>query len=130
GNDLGSACGLNANTDGTPGSAGYPTPDGKPDGFAKPVRRYQALEIEANKNFSHNFLMRVNYRWAKLNGNYEGLFRNDNGQSDAGMSSMFDSAQGILGLMGAQFAVGPLNTNRRQVGNRNASYSAANGLMR
>jgi hypothetical protein len=133
-NDLGSACALNYPSDGggaaIPGAAGYPTPDGKPDGFATPVRRYQALEIEANKNFSHNFLLRVNYRFAKLNGNYEGLFRNDNGQSDPGISSLFDFTTGVLGLLGAQFQSGPLNTDRRDVGNLYGSYTMPRGYLR
>jgi hypothetical protein len=134
GNDLGSACGLNVNIDANgnpvPGFAAYPAPDGKPDGFAQPKRRYQALEIEANKNFSHNFMVRVNYRFAKLNGNYEGLFRNDNGQSDPGISSLFDFTTGILGLLGNQFSVGPLNTDRRDVGNLYGSYTFPQKLFK
>ncbi len=126
GNVVGAACGQNPGdvTDGiyTPGAAGATTPDGKPDGFAMPVRRYQALEIEANKNFSHNFLLRANYRFAKLYGNYEGLYRNDNGQSDPGISSLFDFTQGVIGLLGAQFQPGYLNTDRRDVGNIYGSY--------
>lgn len=133
-NDLGSACttnyGVDANGNPLPGFAGYPAPDGKPDGFAQPVRHYQALEIEANKNFSHNFLLRINYRFAKLNGNYEGLFRNDNGQSDPGISSLFDFTTGVLGLLGAQFQSGPLNTDRRDVGNLYGSYTVPRGYMR
>ncbi len=62
--------------------------------FCQAERKYQAVEIEANKNFSHNFLLRANYRYAKLKGNYEGLFRNDNGQSDPGISSLFDFTPG------------------------------------
>jgi hypothetical protein len=124
GNVVGAACGQN------PDTAGIPTPDGKPDGYATPVRRYQAVEIEANKNFSHNFLLRANYRYAKLRGNYEGLFRNDNGQSDPGISSLFDFTQGVVGLLGDQFAVGPLNTDRRDVGNLYGSYYLANGFAR
>ena len=116
GNDIGAACGQN------PDEAGLTTPDGKPDGFAQAVRRYQAVEIEANKNFSHNFMLRANYRFAKLKGNYEGLFRNDNGQSDPGISSLFDFTQGVVGLLGDQFAVGYLNTDRRDVGNLYGSY--------
>ncbi len=114
---IGAACGLN------PDVAGLPTPDGKPDGFANPRRHYQALEIELNKSFSHNFLMRANYRFAKLYGNYEGLYRNDNGQSDPGVSSLFDFTQGILGELGGQFTPGYLNTDRRNVGNLYASYA-------
>jgi hypothetical protein len=121
---VGAACGQN------PDTAGIPTPDGKPDGFATPVRKYQAVEVEANKNFSHNFLLRANYRYAKLNGNYEGLYRNDNGQSDPGISSLFDFTPGVIGLLGAQFAVGPLNTDRRDVGNLYGSYYLSNSFAK
>jgi Carboxypeptidase regulatory-like domain len=121
---VGAACGQN------PDVAGFPTPDGKPDGFATPVRRYQSLEVELNKNFSRGFLIRANYRFAKLWGNYEGLFRNDNGQSDPGISSLFDFTQGVIGLLGAQFTPGYLNTDRRDVGNLYGSYSVSNGMFR
>ena len=120
----GGACGANTAT------AGDPTPDGKPDGFSNPYRHYQAIELEANKNFSHNFLLRVNYRWAKLYGNYEGLYRNDNGQSDPSISSLFDFTDGALGMLGQQFVQGFLNTDRRQVGNLYGSYTIPNGFMR
>jgi hypothetical protein len=121
---VGGACGYNVLT------AADPTPDGKPDGFSNPYRHYQALEFEANKNFSHNFLLRVNYRWAKLYGNYEGLYRNDNGQSDPSISSLFDFTNGVLGLLGQQFVEGYLNTDRRQVGNLYGSYTIPNGFMK
>jgi carboxypeptidase family protein len=112
----GGACGFNADV------AGNPVPDGIADGFANPRRHYQAFEVEVNKNFSHNYLFRANYRFAKLNGNYEGLFRNDNGQSDPGVSSLYDFTEGKLGLLGAQFAIGPLNEDRRNVANLFGSY--------
>jgi hypothetical protein len=121
---VGAACGQN------PDTAGLTTPDGKPDGFATPVRRYQSLEVELNKNFSRGFLVRANYRFAKLWGNYEGLYRNDNGQSDPGISSLFDFTQGVIGLLGAQFQPGYLNTDRRDVGNLYGSYTVQNGFMR
>jgi hypothetical protein len=121
---VGGACGYNVLT------AADPTPDGKPDGFSNPYRHYQALELEANKNFSHNFLLRMNYRWAKLYGNYEGLYRNDNGQSDPSISSLFDFTNGVLGLLGQQFQEGYLNTDRRQVGNLYGSYTIPNGFMK
>jgi Carboxypeptidase regulatory-like domain len=124
GNVVGAACGQN------PDTAGLTTPDGKPDGFATPVRRYQSLEVELNKNFSRGFLVRANYRFAKLWGNYEGLYRNDNGQSDPGISSLFDFTQGVIGLLGAQFQPGYLNTDRRDVGNLYGSYTVQNGFMR
>jgi carboxypeptidase family protein len=120
----GGACGANVAT------AGDPVPDGKPDGFSNPRRHYQALELEANKSFSHNFMVRVNYRYAKLFGNYEGLYRNDNGQSDPSISSLFDFTNGVLGLLGAQFVPGYLNTDRRQTGNLYGSYVIPSGFMK
>jgi hypothetical protein len=106
--------------------------DGIPDGFAQPVRNYTALEFEVNKSFSNNYLMRINYRHAKLFGNYEGAFRNDNGQSDPGISSLFDFTTGQYNLLGDQFKQGYLPTDVRNVLNTFFSYtiptSRAKGL--
>ena len=111
-------------------NVGAPIPDGIPDGEPNPRRHYQAVELEANKNFSHNFLLRVNYRWAKLFGNYEGLYRNDNGQSDPGISSLFDFSQGVLDMLGQQYVPGFLDTDRRQVGNVYGSYVVPAGFAK
>ncbi len=116
---VGGACFLNlATMDAGPG-------DGKPDGFVKPVRRYQALELEFDKRFSNHWLAVVNYRYGKLFGNYEGAYRNDNGQSDPGISSLFDFTAGKLNLLGDQFKPGWLSTDRRNVGNLFLSYTVA-----
>jgi hypothetical protein len=104
--------------------------DGIPDGFVNPVRIYQAVEIEANKSFSKNWMMRANWRIAKLYGNYEGAFRNDNGQSDPSISSLFDFTQGTFGLLGAQFQPGVLNTDRRHVINTFVSYTFDKSALR
>ncbi len=113
----------------TPGNA---VADGIPDGFPAPVRVYRAVEIEANKSFSKNWMMRANWRIASLKGNYEGAFRNDNGQSDPSISSLYDFTAGEYGLLGDQFTPGPLNTDRRHVINGFFSYvfdrSALKGL--
>jgi hypothetical protein len=97
-------------------------PDGIPDGFADPVRKYKAFEFELNKRFADHWQLLSNFRIAKLNGNYEGHLRNDNGQTDPGISSLFDFTQGDFNLLGDQFRVGPLNTDRRFVSNIYASY--------
>jgi len=34
--------------------------------------------------------MMASYRWSQLKGNFEGFFRSDNGQSDPGITSLFD----------------------------------------
>ncbi len=97
-------------------------PDGIPDGFPQPVRNYQAMEFEVNKSFSKNWQLRSNYRIARLKGNYEGAFRNDNGQTDPSISSLFDFTAGEFNLLGDQFALGYLNTDRRHVVNTYFSY--------
>lgn len=111
---------------------GSAVPDGVPDGFVNPIRQYTAVEIEVNKAFSKNWLMRANWRIAKLFGNFEGAFRNDNGQTDPAISSLFDFTPGEFGLLGDQFKPGVLNTDRRHVVNVFFSYfvdhSALKGL--
>jgi len=116
-NVIGGACILNVDTaDAGPG-------DGIPDGFVKPVRRYQAAEFELDKRLNNHWLARVNLRWGTLYGNYEGAYRNDNGQSDPGISSLFDFTAGALNLLGNQFANGDLSSDRRAVGNLLLSYN-------
>jgi len=99
--------------------------DGVADGFVKPVRRYQAVEVELDKRYSNHWLAVVNFRWGSLFGNYEGAYRNDNGQSDPGISSLFDFTSGALGLLGDQFKNGYLSSDRRAIGNVFLSYSIA-----
>jgi hypothetical protein len=105
-------------------------PDGKPDGFPNPVRIYKAVEIELNKRFSNGWQLLSNWRIASLRGNFEGHFRNDNGQTDPGISSLFDFTQGDFNLLGDQFAVGPLNTDRHHIVNIYGNYAlgGANNL--
>jgi hypothetical protein len=110
--------------------AGQVTPDGIPDGFTDPIRKYWAVEFEVNKTFSHNWQLRANYRIAKLFGNFEGAFRNDNGQSDPGISSLFDFTTGQFNQLGNQFLPGVLNTDRQQVANGYFSYVFDHGKLK
>ena len=105
---------------------GIPGADGVPDGFVDPVRVYQAMEFEVNKAMSKGWLMRANYRIAKLHGNYEGSFRNDNGQNDPNISSLFDFTRGDFNLLGQQFTPGVLNTDVRHLANGFVSYTFSN----
>src|SRR5438477_2542464 len=96
--------------------------DGKPGTYKDPKREYQAVEIEVNKGLSHNWALVANWRIARLRGNYEGSFRNDNGQADPGISSLFDLTEGKFGLLGQQQGIGSLNTDRRHVINVYTTY--------
>jgi hypothetical protein len=58
--------------------------------FESPVHNYNAVEFTANKRLSNNWSLISSYRWSRLTGNFEGFFRNDNGQSDPGISSLHD----------------------------------------
>jgi outer membrane receptor protein involved in Fe transport len=59
-------------------------------GFGRARRYYRALEFSATKRFSNNYQFIASYVFSSLIGNYEGLFRNDNGQSDPNITSLFD----------------------------------------
>src|SRR5437773_8264826 len=57
-------------------------------GYAR--RYYRALEFTATKRFTSSYQIIASYTYSSLVGNYEGLFRNDNGQSDPNITSLFD----------------------------------------
>lgn len=66
-----------------------------------PARRYyRALEFTATKRFTNNYQFIASYVYSSLIGNYEGLFRNDNGQSDPNITSLFDLVSLLNGLYG------------------------------
>lgn len=111
--------------------AGESGADGVPDGFPDPLHKYRAVEIELNKRFSNNWQLLTNWRIASLRGNFEGHLRNDNGQTDPAISSLFDFTAGDFNLLGDQFSDGPLNTERRHIANIYGSYAfGGQGLAR
>ncbi|HET7617809.1 MAG TPA: hypothetical protein VFK20_04810, partial [Vicinamibacterales bacterium] len=63
---------------------------GQPVSFEDPIHEYDAVQFSAEKRFSHNWGLQASYRWSRLHGTYEGFFRNDNGQSDPAITSLFD----------------------------------------
>lgn len=58
--------------------------------FEEATHEYDAMELTAAKRFANNWGIQASYRLSRLNGNYEGFYRNDNGQSDPGITSLFD----------------------------------------
>ncbi|WP_257312499.1 TonB-dependent receptor [Geothrix fuzhouensis] len=104
--------------------------------WPKPKRDYWAFEFEATKN-AKNWMAFFNLRLSRLEGNYEGLFRNDNGQSDPNITSLFDFSLEYMkkyedpnnpdyhprGLTGEEaFASGPLPNDRTVVANGGVTY--------
>jgi hypothetical protein len=74
-----------------------PTPDtpvsgdlGVPISFEEPIHNYDAVTLSASKRFGDQWALQSSYRWSRLEGTFEGFFRNDNGQSDPAITSLFD----------------------------------------
>jgi hypothetical protein len=109
---------------------GSVVPDGIPDGFVDPIHKYWAVVFEVNKSFSQNWQLRANYTISKVFGNFEGAYRNDNAQSDPGISSLFDFTQGNFNQLGGQFTPGVLNQDRQQVANGYFSYVFDHGMLK
>jgi hypothetical protein len=84
--------------------------DGIPDGFPNPYRIYKSGEFIISKRFS-NVQFYGSYVLSKLDGNYQGSFRSDNGQNDPNISSMFDFTNSDGRLTG-QDVPGVLETDR------------------
>jgi outer membrane receptor protein involved in Fe transport len=111
--------------------------------FESPIHKYDAVEITLDRRFSHHWSAQASYRWSRLFGSYEGTYRDDNGQSDPGITSLFDfptndpsyTAIGVpqfgfkgdiryLGALGA----GPLPLDRPHQGKVFANYAFDMGL--
>jgi len=58
--------------------------------FEAPIHHYDAVEFTAEKQFANRWGVQASYRWSRLWGTYEGFYRDDNGQSDPGITSLFD----------------------------------------
>ena len=68
--------------------------------FGSARRYYRALEVTMNRRFANNFSFNASYVFSSLIGNYEGLFRNDNGQADPNITSLFDLVSLLTNMYG------------------------------
>ena len=84
--------------------------------FGRARRFYRAVEFTLNKRFADNYSFTTSYVFSSLIGNYEGLFRNDNGQSDPNITSLFD----LVSLLGN--AYGRLPNDRPHQFKFNGNY--------
>jgi hypothetical protein len=71
-------------------SPATPTLGGLGAAFEDPIHDYDAVELTAEKRFANRWGLQASYRWSRLWGTYEGFYRDDNGQSDPGITSLFD----------------------------------------
>lgn len=72
-----------------PGPA-TPTAGGLGASFEKPVHTYHSIELTADRRFRDSWSLHTSYRYSRLRGTVEGFFRDDNGQSDPGITSLYD----------------------------------------
>jgi carboxypeptidase family protein/TonB-dependent receptor-like protein len=58
--------------------------------FEKGIHRYNAIEFTADKRFGNRWSLQSSYRYSRLRGTFEGFYRDDNAQSDPGITTLFD----------------------------------------
>ncbi len=68
--------------------------------FPKPSRIYRAIELSFHKRYSNNWQMDASLLWSRNKGNYGGLFRQDNGQLDPNITSLYDLPDLLNGAYG------------------------------
>jgi outer membrane receptor protein involved in Fe transport len=111
--------------------------------FEDPRHDYDAVEVTFDKRFSDNWQFLGSYRFSRLHGTYEGFYREDNGQSDPGITSLYDfptndpnfstvgaNAHGYLGdirFLG-DLGAGPLPLDRPHQVKLFGNYAFENGL--
>jgi outer membrane receptor protein involved in Fe transport len=69
------------------------TPVGAPElgaHFEDPIHNYNAIELTMDRRFADNWSLLASYRFSRLRGTFEGFYREDNGQSDPGITSLYD----------------------------------------
>lgn len=69
--------------------------------FDAPERSYDALQLTAEKRFSHNLMVLGSYTLSRLYGNYPGLFSPETGQLDPNVTSMYDLPELMANRAGA-----------------------------
>jgi hypothetical protein len=86
-------------------SPSTPVAGGIGGAFESPIHHYDAVELTADKRFGNRWALQASYRWSRLWGTYEGFYRDDNGQSDPGITSLFDfpTNDPTYTALGAQF---------------------------
>lgn len=69
-------------------------------GYPEAVRKYYAVEFLLERMWDKKWYANVQYTWSQSYGNYEGWVRSDNGQTDAGITTLFDQPGLLDGAYG------------------------------
>ncbi len=121
-------------------TAATQVPGLQPVSFEDPTHSYNALELTMDRRFTNNWLLLASYRYSRLRGTYEGFFREDNGQSDPGITSLYDFPTNdpnftnpVFGYRGdirylGELGAGPLPLDRPHQFKVSGNYSFTNGL--
>lgn len=59
-------------------------------GYDKSTRKYKAIELFFERSWDGKWFLQGSYTYSKSYGNNEGFVRSDNGQDDAGLTTLFD----------------------------------------
>lgn len=92
-------------------------PLAEPAIFPEAERKYDALELTANKRFGDSWQLFGSYVYSSNEGNYGGLFRQDNGQLTPNLTTVFDLPHLLVG------AYGPLPNDRPHQAKLYGSYT-------
>ena len=90
----------------------------------KPVRKYDSVELNAKKRYSHGWQVLASYVWSKLEGNYDGTYQVSTGQLDPNINSAYDYADFLVN------ALGPLSNDRRHAIKLDGSYEFQTGAVK
>lgn len=69
-------------------------------GYPESVRKYNSVEFSFERPWDGSWALQGSYTWAQSYGNNEGYVRSDNGQSDAGLTTLFDQPGLLDGAYG------------------------------
>jgi hypothetical protein len=70
-------------------------------GYPEAVRKYYAIELLLERLWDKKWYASFEYTWSQSYGNYEGWVRSDNGQDDAGITTLFDQPGLLDGAYGS-----------------------------
>ncbi|GAB3022414.1 TonB-dependent receptor [Bowmanella dokdonensis] len=92
-------------------------------GYPESVRKYSAIDLTVERAWDNQWFMKAAYTWSHSYGNNEGYVRSDNGQDDAGITTLFDQP----GLLDG--AYGNLPNDRRHALKVYGGYALTENLI-